>query len=145
MPISLTCPQLHWILSVEWAHLFSLTTEYSILISLTCLQLHWIFSVKWAHLFSLITEYSILISLTCPQLYWILSMEWAYLISPLIEYSIPIQRIQLIHCLNIGSECQWKGSGLLSVPLYNTNTIIHAYRLTIHWIWWHQKAILGVG
>jgi hypothetical protein len=34
---------------------------------------------------------------------------------------------------------------LLSMPLYNTNYIIHAYRLTIHQIWQHQKAILGVG
>ena len=61
------------------------------------------------------------------------------------EYSILIRWIWLIHCFNIGLEYQGTGSGLLSMPLYNTNSIIHTYRLTICWIQQHCKAILGVG
>ena len=80
---------------------------------------------EWAHPICMATEYSIPISLTYPQLHWILNVEWAHLISPIIEYSIPIRQIQLICCLNIGSEYEGEGEGLLSVPLYNTNTLIN--------------------
>jgi hypothetical protein len=90
-------------------------------------------------------EYSIPISLTCLQLHLILSAEWAHLFSPIIEYSILIRQIRLTRCLNIGSDYEGKGSGLLPMPLYNTDSIIHAYKLTVRRIQQHRNAILSVG
>ena len=43
----------HWIFSVEWAHPIHMATEYSIPIRLNCPELHWIVSAELAHLISL--------------------------------------------------------------------------------------------
>ena len=61
------------------------------------------------------------------------------------KYWFPIQQVQLLHCLNIGSEYKQQGYTWFSIVLYTTKPIVITYRLAIRRIRQHRKPILGVG
>ena len=55
-----------------------------------------------------------------------------------------LNNLNIVCLLNIGSEYEGKVSRLISMLLYTTDTVIHAYNLPVCLIWWYHNWIFSV-